>query len=178
MTGQTEEIQSYVLHDDGRFPNHPHWPLLIYPKALSLTADDPAASVEQVFWGNGWTGAWRDGIYRFHHYHSNTHEVLGVFSGTARVQFGGPGGVEIELKAGDVAVLPAGTAHRNVGSSRDLGVVGAYPHGAAYDMCYGKEEERSRAMQNIAAVARPRTDPVFGTQGGLCEWWPQSRGTG
>jgi uncharacterized protein YjlB len=175
---QAEGIRTFRLNDDGRFPNHPHWPLLLYTKVLSLSRNDPAGNVERIFHQNGWGGSWRNGIYSFHHYHSNTHEVLGMSSGSARVQFGGPEGIELGLHAGDVAVLPAGTVHRNLESSEDFGVVGAYPKGAAYDMCYGKAEERSRAMKKIASTSKPDTDPVFGKQGGLLEYWRQTQEDG
>lgn len=169
---KTQSSQTFLLRDDGTFPNHPRWPLLIYPAALSLPSEDPARAVEGVFRKHGWGRTWRNGIYPFQHYHSNSHEALGVFCGYARVQFGGPQGVEIELRAGDVAVLPAGTAHKNLGSSADFGVVGAYPPGLDYDLCRGKQEERSPAIEKIRRVAKPATDPVFGTRGGLCDFWP------
>lgn len=164
--------QIFFLRDDGTFLNHPNWPLLIYPAVISLRDHDPAI-VEQVFQKNGWGGLWRNGIYSYHHYHSNSHEVLGVFSGSARVQFGGPNGVEVELHPGDVAVLPAGTAHKNLGSSPDFGVVGGYPDDTDYDLRRGKPEERTEAMRNIRNVPKPQTDPVFGTTGGLRELWPE-----
>lgn len=48
--------------------------------------------MEKVFNVNGWGDAWRNGIYDFVHYHSMTHEVLGVAQGlghaTARRQQG------------------------------------------------------------------------------------------
>src|SRR5262249_7352803 len=52
----------------------------------------------------------RNGIYNYAHYHSRTHEVLGVARGHARVRFGGERGKELRLKVGDVVVLPAGRA--------------------------------------------------------------------
>jgi uncharacterized protein YjlB len=119
--------KTYLLRDDGTFPNHPRWPLLVYPAVLSDSLKDRAAELERLFRKNGWGRMWRNGVYTFQHYHSNAHEVLGVYSGSARVQFGGPQGVDVELTAGDVAVLPAGTAHMNLWSSDDFGVVGAYP---------------------------------------------------
>jgi uncharacterized protein YjlB len=165
--------KTFLLHDDGTFPNHPKWPLLIYPAALSFSSEDPVEEVERVFRQNGWSGTWRNSIYSFHHYHSNAHEVLGVFRGNARVQFGGPKGVEIELQSGDVAILPAGTAHRNLGCSGDFGVVGAYPPRPQYDLCRGTKEERAKARENISRVARPAADPVFGKGAGLCEFWKE-----
>src|SRR5205814_7090645 len=103
---------AHALPPDGVIPNS-RFPLLIYRKALSLTQSDPAALFEEVFERNGWSGTWRDGIYPYHHYHSVTHEVLGVFSGSATVQFGGESGVIEKLIAGDVVVIPAGVAHKN-----------------------------------------------------------------
>ena len=57
---------------------------------------------ENRFAANGWTGAWRNGVYGYHHYHATTHEVLGCHAGTARVQLGGPDGAVHEIAAGDV----------------------------------------------------------------------------
>lgn len=31
---------------------------------------------EMRFAENGWTGAWRDGVFDYHHFHVTTHEVL------------------------------------------------------------------------------------------------------
>lgn len=167
-----DNVQTFHLEDDGVFPNNPRWPLLIYPEAAALGDADPAASVEDLFQKHGWGRLWRNGVYSFHHYHSNSHEVLGVFRGTARVQFGGPNGVTIDMHPGDVAVLPAGTAHCNLGSSADLGVVGGYPPGNGYDICRGTPGERARAISNIERVEKPNSDPVFGRHGGLHDYWP------
>ena len=81
-------IRHYLLDDDGTFPNS-RLPLLVYPAVLNPTDADPAATFEQRFEANGWPGAWRNGIFGFHHYHSTAHEVLGICRGRARVQFGG-----------------------------------------------------------------------------------------
>jgi uncharacterized protein YjlB len=168
-----KNTRKFLLQDDGTFPNHPRWPLLIYRGAVQLPSGDPASELERIFSQNGWGGMWRNGIYSFAHYHSNAHEALGVYRGSAHVQFGGPNGVKVALQAGDVAVLPAGTAHQNLGSSGDLGVVGAYPPGPAYDLCRGKREERSQAIETIKGVPRPDADPVFGKQAGLCTCWSE-----
>lgn len=164
-------IKSFQLAANGPFPNHPRWPLLIYPGVVSLSAEDPARDLETLFEKNGWGRSWRNGVYTFHHFHSNAHEVLGIYRGHVRVQFGGPQGVELELNPGDIAVLPAGTAHKNLGSSRDLGVVGAYPPGADYNLLRGKEDERERAIKDIRKVSKPESDPAFGEAGGLREHW-------
>jgi uncharacterized protein YjlB len=167
----SQNIKTFQLNDDGLFPNHPRWPSLVYPAAIELPSDDPAEKLERTFHENGWRGAWRNGIYAYQHYHSNIHEVLGIFSGSAQVQFGGPQGVQLLLRAGDVAVLPAGTAHRNLGSSPDFRVVGAYPSDTDYDLCRGRLEEREQAARNIARVPKPAADPVFGNHGGLRKLW-------
>ena len=60
-------------------------PLLIYQGAVKLVPRDSAPVFEELFAANHWTGGWRDGIYTYHHYHSTTHEVLGVYSGSATV---------------------------------------------------------------------------------------------
>ena len=85
------------------------------------------------------------------HYHSGTHEVLGIARGHARVRFGGRNGKIVALRAGDVVILPAGTGHQRVSASRDLLVVGAYTAADQYDECKGSPEEHARALQSIRA---------------------------
>jgi uncharacterized protein YjlB len=164
------EVLALELRDDGIFPNR-RLPLFFYSEAISISKNDPDAVFEEIFESNGWGGTWRNGIYTYHHYHSTAHEVLGIYRGSARVQLGGGQGVIQEVRAGDVIVIPAGIAHKNLGPSRDFGVVGAYPEGQKMDMNYGKPAERPRADENIARVPLPKMDPVFGENGPVKEKW-------
>lgn len=176
MSGNTDvEIKQVLLRDDGTFPNNPHLPLLLYPGALLPLGADPAADVEARFNTNDWLAAWRNGVYSFQHYHSDAHEVLGVYRGSARVQFGGPEGLVIEIKAGDAALLPAGTAHMLIDASPDFAVVGAYPPGQRPDMCHGNPDEKPKADQQIAQVPMPASDPVLGRNNGLLALWRKDK---
>ncbi len=161
-------VETFTFEDDGGIPNSP-LPVLVYHDALEADAD--AAAYEDLFAGNGWLGAWRDGIYPFHHFHSTAHEVLGIAAGRANVMLGGPQGRTFELGSGDVIVLPAGTGHRNLGSSADLLVVGAYPDGMRWDLRRGDPGEHGEALANIAHVPLPDQDPVAGADGPLGEMW-------
>ena len=160
-----------VLHDDGTFPNNARLPLIIYPAAIDLPDRDPASTLEDLFASHHWTNSWRNGIFSYHHFHSSAHEVLGVYGGTARVQLGGSEGPKFDVHAADVIVIPSGVAHRNLGASADFRVVGAYPAGQRWDMNYGKTGERLRVDRNIAAVALPTHDPVYGETGPLMRLW-------
>jgi uncharacterized protein YjlB len=159
---------TYTFDDDGSIPNS-SLPVLVYRAALEPGAG--AGAYEELFAGHGWLGAWRDGIFPFHHFHSTAHEVLGIVRGTARVTLGGPQGRQFELSARDVVVLPAGTGHRNTGSSSDLLVVGAYPNGMRWDLRRGDPAERDEVLSNIAQVPLPDQDPVAGIRGPLVELW-------
>ena len=164
------EVTVRRLIDDGIIPNS-KLPVLLYRHAVRLPPGDAASAFEQIFTANEWTGTWRNGVYPFHHYHSTAHEVLGVFRGSARVQLGGERGLVNTLNPGDVVIIPAGVGHKNLGSSADFGVVGAYPLKQEPDMNYGKASERPRADQNIARVPRPARDPVYGLDGPLRQHW-------
>jgi uncharacterized protein YjlB len=164
---------SYTFEDDGSIPNS-RLPVLVYSGAFE--PGPGAGAYEKLFAGNGWLGAWRDGIYPFHHFHSTAHEVLGIAAGRAEVMLGGAQGRRFELTAGDVVVLPAGTGHCNLGSSPDLLVVGAYPNAMDWDLRRGDPAEHDEAVANIARVPLPDRDPVQGEGGPLVELWSSSTG--
>ncbi|WP_189605819.1 cupin domain-containing protein [Salinimicrobium marinum] len=163
------EPQKIYFEDDGKIPNNT-LPLLLYKNAFEARGEAGAAWLEQRFSKNNWTNSWRNGVFDYHHYHSNTHEVLGVYSGKARLQLGGESGQKMEVSAGDVIVIPAGVGHKNLGSE-NFQIVGAYPNGKKQDMNYGKEGERPQADKNIVAVPVPQTDPLFGKEEGVPKIW-------
>jgi uncharacterized protein YjlB len=162
------QLETFTFADDGSIPNSA-LPVLLYRGVLARDAG--AAAYEDLFAENGWLGAWRDGIYPFHHFHSTSHEVLGIAAGTANVVLGGPQGSRLELAAGDVVVLPAGTGHCNARSDPGLLVVGAYPHGMRWDLRRGDPAEHDEVVTNIARVPLPEGDPVGGRDGRLVELW-------
>lgn len=165
------KVVAHLLAADGAIPNHPRWPLLVYPAAVAIEGGDPAALFEELFTRNGWPAAWRNGVFPFHHYHSNAHEVLGIYSGEVMVQFGGEAGVAVLARPGDVVVLPAGTGHKKLSSSGRLGIVGAYPDGAHPDTCMPPFARGKRNAATAARVPLPSQDPVTGGQGPLFEHW-------
>jgi uncharacterized protein YjlB len=167
------EILEHRFEDDGRIPNNPSLPLLIYPQALDESKRD-SSRCEELLAGNDWGGAWVDGVFSYHHYHSNAHEVLCVVGGHARITFGGPKGETVEVEEGDVVVIPAGVGHKNEGSSNRFSVVGAYPRGQeSYDLRTGEEGERPEVLENIRSVAMPEADPIFGKEEALLRRWTE-----
>jgi len=150
-------------------PNNAHLPVLVYRNVIKPYGDDPADQFEARFVKTGWPPQWRAGVYSFHHYHSTAHEVLGFVTGHASLMLGGPNGQQVEVHAGDVAVLPTGTGHCNLGSSDDFLVVGAYPPDQHWDICRGPAS--SVAMQRMEHLAFPESDPVTGSNGALRELW-------
>jgi uncharacterized protein YjlB len=162
--------ETFVFEDDGSIPNNT-LPLIVKRRAMAPSASDPARALVAVFAKNGWTGAWQNGIYDFHHYHSTAHEVLGLVSGSASVRFGGEGGDLVGLTAGDVVVIPAGVGHALVNASADLSVVGAYAEGRECDLIRDDASAIARARERIAAVPLPAADPIDGANGPLMKLW-------
>jgi uncharacterized protein YjlB len=165
-------IEGHVLSDDGIIPNNARLPLIHYRQALILRrlGREPERAFEALFASNGWRGAWVDGIYDFHHYHSTAHEVLGLARGFAAVQFGGAQGPVIDLDAGDAVVIPAGVGHCLL-HGHDLLVVGAYPEGQDWDLCHATATDRAKALENVPWVPLPALDPVFGASGPVLALW-------
>lgn len=160
--------ERHFFEDDGGIPNS-RLPVLVYHDVAGARA---AARCEELFADNGWLGSWRDGIFSYHHFHSTSHEVLGIVSGEAAVILGGPSvGKQFEVRTGDVLVLPAGTGHCNAGSTDDLLVIGAYPDGMSWDLRRGDPAEHDEVLQNINKVPLPKADPVEGAGGSLPGLW-------
>ena len=169
MSNKATEPEVFYFKDDGKIPNS-KYPLLLYRNAFSERGDNGATWLEQHFLNHNWSNSWRNGIFTFHHYHSITHETLAIYSGSALVHLGGEEGSKINIQAGDIIVIPAGTGHKNL-ESDDLGVVGAYPDGMMYDLMRGEPGERPQADKHIAAVPVPEQDPLLGRNNGLIKIW-------
>ena len=151
--------------DDGYIPNNPECTLLFYKRAFRFGRRyDPAAVIEQTFAAHDWGQSWRNGVYTFVHYHSMTHEALGVARGSATLRLGGNKGRTVKVSAGDVIIIPAGVGHECLKASKSFLVVGAYPPDGTYDECRGSYQERERAIKSIRRVATPKQHPLYGSQ--------------
>ncbi|ROV87968.1 hypothetical protein VMCG_10668 [Cytospora schulzeri] len=163
----TLRVSKHFIPSHGLLPNSSilNKPLLIYH---SVFANPSASAIESHLTSVGIvTPQWRYGMYSTTHFHSTTHEVLCVSSGKARLCFGGednPERVEPMVEAGDVMVLPAGMAHRLLKDFGGFEMVGCYPKGCDWDMCYGREGEEGR-VKTIAKVEWFDQDPIYKDQG-------------
>lgn len=142
-------------------------PLLIYRKAFPTSAT--ASTIESHLSSIGVvTPQWRYTMYSTSHFHSTSHEVLAIASGRARLCFGhedNPSRVMEVLEKGDVIVMPAGVAHR-LWEDLEGGfqMVGCYPRGCDWDMCYGRAGEEG-SWERIKGLGWFGRDPVYGDQG-------------
>lgn len=156
-----------MFRDDGEIPNNPELPVIVYEQIFKDNPED----IESTFNRHEWTGSWSGGVYDYHHYHSNTHEVLGVKNGEATILVGGEKGERLQVKMGDVLVLPVGTGHKKIESSDDFQVVGAYPNGTNPNLRRRDIKSRMQDLAEIKNVRIPNTDPVFGDTGPLLDKW-------
>jgi len=106
-------------------------------------------------------------MYSETHFHSTTHEVLVIASGKAKCCFGGeqnPGRIEPVLEKGDVVIVPAGVGHRLLEDYGDFSMVGSYPVGNSWDMCYGRSGEEAK-VTGIEKLGWFDRDPIYGDEG-------------
>jgi uncharacterized protein YjlB len=172
MASATPEI--HFLSDAGWCPNNPLLPLVIYRRALEGEGETLAEKFEELFARHGWPPAWRYTIFDYAHYHSTSHEVIGVYRGEASVRLGDTAGFTTCLRAGDVILIPAGVSHERLQSSADFHGVGAYPKGCEVDEQRRERNDREGSERRIAALPIPERDPVSGES--LREVWSATQG--
>ena len=162
-------LSNYIFLDDGTIPNS-LLPVIVYKKVCNT--DDNSQWFEHCFATNNWINNWRDIVLPYDHFHSTTHEVLGVSKGSVSLKIGGQkNGKIFDVSAGDVLILPAGVGHFAISEHKNYEIVGGYPDGKSWDMMTGTADERKAAFRNIASLTIPTTDPVFGINGGLIDLW-------
>lgn len=203
------EVKKYHLPPTALIPNSP-LALLHYPGIFSAESDCAPGKIHELFSQNGWETRWifRYGETQDAHYHSGVHECMAVLSGSATIRFGvadtspdleesthgsakEDGGIELQARAGDVFILPAGTAHKTFDTSprtefvlltpgdghkidaedvkaaldnielSGFTMIGAYPKGGG-KWNFAKGGEDSGEYQKVWSVPKPENDPVLG----------------
>jgi uncharacterized protein YjlB len=161
--------KAYFFTDDGIIPNNA-LPIILYPNVIDLA--DCSDWLENTFIKNNWLNNWRDIVLPYDHFHSNTHEVLGLGWGNVSLKIGGANGQVFHLSAGDVIIIPAGVGHYSVSEHSHYQMVGGYPNGQDWDLKTGLEPgERAQILQAISGVEMPEKDPIFGQEGLLFDKW-------
>ncbi|KAG9310242.1 RmlC-like cupin domain-containing protein [Chiua virens] len=146
-----------------------NYPLLVYHACFPESTS--ASAIESHFQSVGVVVPnWRSTMSTICHFHSTSHEVMCVAEGRASLCFGGednPERVIMEVKKGDAMILPAGLAHRLLEDlDGDFLVVGGYPIGKSWDMCYGRpdEEDKISKIKDLGWFAK---DPIYGDSGSV-----------
>lgn len=166
-------VSKHLIPAHGLIPNTSilNKPMFIYHSAFPSNCG--ADAVEQHLTTVGVVQPqWVYTMYSTSHFHSTSHEVLVIANGEARLCFGhedNPKKVEETVKAGDVIVLPAGVSHRLLHDLKGgFSMVGSYPAGCEWDMCYGKDAEKGK-IGKIKDVGWFSRDPIYGDQGPVLE---------
>lgn len=156
-----------LITRNGTLYNNPLIPLLVYTNACKAGEGE----LKHMLATHDWTNFWIDSIFSYHHYHSMSHEVLIVLRGSASLQFGGDGGRNLSVSAGDCIIIPAGVAHKCLIADDNFAVLGAYPAAQPYDLVKENELSIDEAEKRIKAVKVPPYDPLYGSDGPLIKNW-------
>jgi uncharacterized protein YjlB len=166
MSKKANQLETLQFNPNGLVPNS-RFPVLIHRAAVTASAGvDLADAIEETFRRHDWLNNWRElGVYDYYHFHSTSHEVLGMARGQITLRLGGAGGSVVKLTAGDVLVLPAGTSHLRLENSNESQMVGGYPEGRNWDLIRDDlvtEIEARAAVKLIGSLPIPARDPVTG----------------
>jgi uncharacterized protein YjlB len=166
MAERDPRLETLQFKPNGLVPNS-RFPVLIHRAAVTAIAGvDLADTIEETFRRHDWLNNWRElGVYDYYHFHSTTHEALGMARGHIALRLGGEGGTIVRLTAGDVLVLPAGTSHTRLENSSDSQMVGGYPDGRDWDLIRDElvtASEARVAVKLIGSLPIPARDPVTG----------------
>ncbi|PKY01820.1 hypothetical protein P168DRAFT_292877 [Aspergillus campestris IBT 28561] len=175
--------ETYYLQKGTFVPNN-RLPALVYRGVLPrpLSRESTKALCERNHWERRgeWGAIWEA------HFHPNTHECYGVLQGQSILVLGrerhaeSTGGVEVDVRAGDVVVVPAGVSHRSLSATDDYRYMGVYPEQCPRwrnDFCKGTEA-MDKLEEDIRKVIIPDHDPVYGLDGPLVVLWREaSRGS-
>ncbi|QKX62314.1 uncharacterized protein TRUGW13939_09473 [Talaromyces rugulosus] len=163
------KVSQHQIPAWGRTPNTSiqNKPLLIYHSAFTASPSQLSTHLKEI---NVVVPHWQYTMYSQSHFHSTSHEVLGIVSGRARLCFGGeanPARVEPVVQSGDLIVVPAGVSHRLLEDlDGHFGLLGSYPAGKDWDMCYGVEsEDDDQITKDISQQAWFDRDPLYGDDG-------------
>lgn len=181
-------VQPYQLQPTDSWPSNATLPILHYKPIEPppfRSNNSLAEHFEELLPQHQWQPQWRYAMFKQHHFHSTVHECLCIFSGQAHVQLGAedpntnldydsPYTKNLTVERGDVVVLPVGTGHHLVSSSRDFSMVGAYPDNAPHcDMNHidDSNKQMNRIQARIQKVPLPKLDPVQGKRGPMVKLW-------
>jgi len=155
------EIHRLAAERGDAIPNNERHPAIVLAGVLGGTNDPDA--IHALFKRNGWDNGWTWEVFDYHHFHPDAFEALAVAKGGATLMLGGPQGRTVEVKAGDVIVLPPGYGHKQVAKRDGFTVCGAYPPGQEnYSTIRESDGYDERVLETIRNVEPPETDPVFG----------------
>ena len=111
-----------------------------------------------------YVNSWVNGIYPFHHYHSNAWELLLCVKGEALVQLGGPTGPRVDIRKGDLVLIPPGFAHKQLQARGGFTLLGSYPtvDGRSIPVDTLKGKPSSEEREKILHCKTPEEDPIVG----------------
>ncbi|KAL4969942.1 cupin domain-containing protein [Aspergillus stella-maris] len=168
-------IQTYFLGPTPHAPNS-GLPIIHYRGVLPepLTEESVTEFLTRDRWEK--RGTW--GHIPIRHFHPNSHECYGIFQGFSKLLLGvggsdTAGGLKVNVRAGDVIVLPAGTAHSCAESSKDYRYIGVYPQGCPRwrNEMGSKSIDLASLRKETENVSMPEADPVYGVGGPLMQLW-------